>query len=171
MTKVLGTALPRLKNLKNDMKAHMMKVGLRIKCGVTRLVVTKSQGIIYVDETAFDPLDHLQSMCTLNSSWPFTLQIPSNDGAPKRKRKKCSRECDMVSIPSTPKSCKNINLRTNPKLKMKVGLWDLLNLHMAYPWGLFGKEWQIALLLKFWHFQINTVLNIIICFTCVCTDD
>jgi hypothetical protein len=68
MSKVLGTALPRLKTLKNDMKAHMMKVGLRIKCGVTRLVVTKSQGIIYVDETAFDPLDHLQSMCTLNSS-------------------------------------------------------------------------------------------------------
>jgi hypothetical protein len=70
------------------MKPHMMQVRLRIKCGLRRLVGTKSQRIICIDETTFDPFDHLQSMCTLNSSRPFTLQIPSNDRAPKRKRKK-----------------------------------------------------------------------------------
>jgi len=65
---LVNTLLPRLKKLKNDMKPHMMQVGLRIKCGVTRLVATKSQRIICMDETPFDPFDHLQSMCTLNSS-------------------------------------------------------------------------------------------------------
>jgi len=104
------------------MKPHMMQVGLRIKCGVTRLVGTKSQRIICIDETTFYPFDHLESMCTLNSSRPFTLQIPSNDGPPKRKRKMYSQDCNMVSIPSTPKSGKNTKLKTSPKLKMKVGL-------------------------------------------------
>jgi hypothetical protein len=96
------------------MKPHMMQVGLRIKCGVARLVGTKSHRIICMDETAFGPFDHVKSMCTLNSSRPFTLQIPSNDGPPQ--------ECDVVSIPSTPKSGQNTKLKTSPKLKMKVGL-------------------------------------------------
>ncbi len=88
---LVNTLLPRHKKLKNHMKPHTMELGLRIKCGVTRLVGTKSQRIICMDETAFDPFDHLQSMCTLNSSRPFTLQIPSNDGPPKEKEKSIHR--------------------------------------------------------------------------------
>jgi len=76
------------------------------------------------------------------------FEIPSKDGPPKDKEQ-VFHKSDMFSIPSTTKIGKNINLQTSPKLKMKVGVWDLINLHMPQSWGFLEKKF----VLKHWHFQ------------------
>jgi len=62
------------------------------------------------------------------------FEIPSNDGPPKAKEK-VFHKSDIFSTPSIMKSGKNMNLQTSPKLKMKVGVWDLINLHMPHSWA------------------------------------